>query len=144
MNKIFSRIFQVGYHFPCKVFINLVTLILRFIFQEVVYTNSIIYLFYTTFFLFFFYIDMLLYCVIKALPLYFQPTLCHYFIIFVSQGLRSALLIFTLGIVRRIFEVTRWRFICNAANGSCNQSESALQKKCFTKSTCSVGKMSTK
>jgi hypothetical protein len=27
--------------------------------------------------------------------------------IFASQGLRSALLIFTLGIVRRIFEVTR-------------------------------------
>ena len=40
--------------------------------------------------------------------------------IFASQGLRSALLIFTLGIVRQIFEVTRWRFICNAASGSCN------------------------
>jgi hypothetical protein len=49
-------------------------------------------------------------------------------IIFASQGLRSALLIFTLGMVRRIFEVTRWRFICNAAGGSCNQSERALQK----------------
>ena len=48
--------------------------------------------------------------------------------IFASQGLRSALLIFTLDIVRRIFEVTRWRFICNAASGSCNQSERALQK----------------
>jgi hypothetical protein len=46
--------------------------------------------------------------------------------IFASQGLRSALLIFTLGIVRRIFEVTRWRFICNAASGSCNQSERTL------------------
>jgi hypothetical protein len=45
-----------------------------------------------------------------------------------SQGLRSALLIFTLGIVKRIFEVTRWRLICNAASGSCNQSERALQK----------------
>ena len=49
-------------------------------------------------------------------------------IIFASQGLRSALLIFTLGIVRRIFEVTRGRFICNAASGSCNQSERALLK----------------
>ena len=48
--------------------------------------------------------------------------------IFASQWLRSALLIFTLGIVRRIFEVTRSRFICNAASGSCNQSERALQK----------------
>jgi hypothetical protein len=47
-------------------------------------------------------------------------------IIFASQGLRSALLIFTLGIVRRIFKVTRWRFICNAASGICNQSERAL------------------
>ena len=46
--------------------------------------------------------------------------------IFASQGLRSALLIFILGIVRRIFEVTWRRFICNAASGSCNQSECAL------------------
>ena len=46
--------------------------------------------------------------------------------IFASQGLRSALLICTLGIVRRIFEVTR--FICDAASGSSNQSEPALQK----------------
>jgi hypothetical protein len=46
--------------------------------------------------------------------------------IFASQGLRSALLIFTLGIVRGIFEVTQWRFICNAASGSCKQSERAL------------------
>ena len=49
-------------------------------------------------------------------------------IIFASQGLRSALLTFTLGIARPIFEATRWRFICNAVSGSCNQSERALQK----------------
>ena len=72
MNKIFSRIFQVGYHFPCKVFINLVTLILRFIFQEVVYTNSIIYLFHTTFFFFFFFIQI---C-------YFIELLKHFLFIF--------------------------------------------------------------
>ena len=48
--------------------------------------------------------------------------------IFASQGLRAALLIFTLDIARRIFEVTRQRFMCNAASGSCNQSERALQK----------------
>jgi len=48
-------------------------------------------------------------------------TMFQLYRIFASQGLRSALLIFTLGIIRRIFEVTRWLFICNAASGSCNQ-----------------------
>ena len=56
--------------------------------------------------------------------IFFHPTTTT--IIFASQGLRSALLIFTLGIVRRIFKVTQWRFICNAASGSCNQSERTL------------------
>ena len=50
------------------------------------------------------------------------------YLIFASQGLRSVLLIFTLGIGSLIFEVTQWQFICNAASGSCNQSERALQK----------------
>jgi hypothetical protein len=57
-----------------------------------------------------------------------HATVSMVILIFASQGLRSALLIFTLGIIRRIFKVTRWRFICNAASGSCNQSEHALQK----------------
>ena len=48
--------------------------------------------------------------------------------IFASQGLRYAVLIFTLGIARRIFEVTRWRFICNAASDSTNN-QNALYKK---------------
>jgi hypothetical protein len=60
--------------------------------------------------------------------------------IFASQGLRSALLIFTLGIVRRILKVTRWRFICNAASGSCNQSERALRKAHVLWETCQQNK----
>ena len=52
----------------------------------------------------------------------------HKTTIFASQGLQSALLIFTLGIVRQIFEVTRWQLICNAASGSGNQSERTLQR----------------
>ena len=66
-------------------------------------------------------LSTLLTCILSAVKSGLQS-------IFASQGLRSALLIFTPGIVRWIFEVTRRRFICNAASGSCNQSERALQK----------------
>ena len=60
--------------------------------------------------------------------------------IFASQGLRSALLIFTIGIVKMDFRGHTVTFICNATSGSCNQSEQALQKVHVLQEKCQQNK----
>ena len=56
------------------------------------------------------------------------PVYCHLLASSLAKGYDPLYSSSPLASFWRIFEVTRWRFICNAASGSCNQSEWALQK----------------